>query len=241
MLGGRDVGAVGVEEVDEEEVGRLGGRQPLERGPDRRPRPAVQALEGGVVPDRAGIAPVLLHRRAGLREAGVVDVEALSPAEARIQDEARHEGGGRVARRPHRLRQGRGVRGQVDTVARHAVPERLEPREERRVARRRLRGRCIGLLEEHALAGEALEGGRRDRSAVGRERVGAQRVDRDEQQARPHVDRRPFTGEQAEREGADGGHRPDADAAVGVRGRGHVCSRIRPSCATEAPSRPSSV
>jgi hypothetical protein len=138
-------------------------------------------------PERAGIGAVLAHRRAAFRKVGVVVVEALAPAEAWIEHEAGDEGAGAPAVRTKDLGQRvRGI-GQRLAVAQHAVPLRLLAGEERRVAGgRRRRGRERA-LEERAFLREAVEGRRRERSTVGAERVGAQRVHGDEHDVRREV------------------------------------------------------
>jgi hypothetical protein len=178
--GGRYVRRVRIEVVHEEEERLRRGREPAPRRVGRRGRAAVEAAEALGAPEGAGIGLGLAERRARLGELGVVVIEAARPAEARIEHEARDEAGGRIAVAAEDLGERRHARRERLAVAQQAVALRLVAGEERRVARRGGGRRRVRALEHDALAREPVEGRRRERTAVGAERVGAERVDGDE-------------------------------------------------------------
>jgi hypothetical protein len=119
----------------------------------------------------------------------VVDVEAPVETEPGIERERADEGPGL----PALLSQDRGEGGPVggETEARvvaDAVVQRVLAREQVGVGGKGDDVVGVGRLEAHALRGQAVDPGRAGvRAAVAAERVGAQRVDGDEQDGQPGV------------------------------------------------------
>jgi hypothetical protein len=119
-------------------------------------------------------------------DAVVVAVEAARETEAPVQHVRADERAGRV---PARLQHGRerpGLRGEhVRPVVVHAVVRRLQPGEDRRVGRQGQRHRRPGVLHHEALGRQRVDLRRPARTrAVDAHPVGAQRVDRDQEDAR---------------------------------------------------------
>ena len=164
-LGGR-VGRVRVEVVDPEkdEPARL----PLQVG-DR----AVGRLRG-----RALDLPA--------RQLVVVEREPAGETEASGQDEAGDEGGRAVPGPPEPLGQDRVIGGEGAGVLVDAVPGGIEARHHGGVRGKRLRRGRVGLAEEPAPRREGVERRRLDASRLGTDRVGARRVERDEQDRGAH-------------------------------------------------------
>jgi hypothetical protein len=112
----------------------------------------------------------------------VVHVEAQVEAKARVQrkraDERRRLKPRVLQQRRQRLRIGWQP---VSTVVADAVLKRIPPREHAGVGAQRGDGVGVRELETHALRGEPVERRRRRRSAIAAQRVGAQRVDGDQE------------------------------------------------------------
>lgn len=163
---------VRIEVVDEQEEAAVRVALVLEpvdgAGGRRRRVPLVRVL---------GLAPV--------QEAVVVDVEALRPAEAPGEDEGAHEGRGLPALLVRQLGQRPLRRGERHAVPQHAVRERIETREQGRVARRGRRARGIRAVEHDPVLAERLHGGRRlSLVAVHRAAVASHRIEGDEEHVR---------------------------------------------------------
>ncbi len=175
----RRVREVRLVEVHPREPGRCRARlagacgaalaHPLECGGDGRRRRALGHAEGDV-----GFA---------LGEAVVVDVEAARQAEAGVEREGADEGAGAIAARVEQRRERVGGGRETEAgVFADAVAERIDAREDVGVRRQRHDRRGVGLIEADAGGGEAVDPGGGDRAvAVGADRVGAQRVDGDEE------------------------------------------------------------
>ena len=147
----------------------------------------------------------------------VVDVEPPREAEAAIQHVGADERGGRVAACLQERGQGLPILGEhVGAVVVHAVVRRLEAAQDRRVGRQRQRDRRQRLLEHRALRGEGVDVRRQARGpAVGADPVRAQRVDGDEEDARPRAGppARAASSRAAATSGRDGDERDDQGAA----------------------------
>ena len=169
--------AVEVEVVEEEQRGAL----PL------LPEPA-QAL----LTHAAGGAFRLLDLRHAL-----VEVEAASEAVAATQEGHVHDGAGGEARTRQRLGQRLHARGDPHALLPGAVPVGIETRQQRGMGGQRPRGGRPCLLEDDRRGGEGVQVGRRRRLVpVCAQVVGAQRVDRDEQDGARGLGRaRPTAGE----------------------------------------------
>ena len=155
-----------------------------------------------------------VRRRLRLAEVIVVDVEAAAETEPRVQRERADERGGRVAGGLQQ-RRGRARAGghAVAAVVTNAVLVGIQARQDagvRRQRRDRVRVR-VREVEADALRREPIERRRRRAAAVAPKRVGAQRVDRDQENVlprnRPEVGlRRRVTGDRRQA----GGRRPHA-------------------------------
>ena len=166
----RLVGRVGVVEVDPgEELLRLHALQPLEREVHHL---VALLLDGAEVHD-------LVLRE--VEAVGVV-VEALVEAPPRVEHPGADEGAGRVAARLHPLGERRRLLlDEEAAVVADAVLRGDEPGEDRRVRGKRQRHRGRGLLEEDALGGDRVDVRGVDApEAVAAQSVGAQRVERDD-------------------------------------------------------------
>ena len=165
----RRVRLVRLVEMEEEKRARgAGGCEPLLGNRFRRAAVALHLTDARV------------ERR--LRHLAVEEVESLADSRLLAQHEGRDDGGRRVPAVAEHLRQHPFARldGEADVVA-HAGLERQAPREQRGVGRQRLRRVRVGALEHDAVCGKRVDGGRLHlRVAVGRQMIGAQRVDRDE-------------------------------------------------------------
>ena len=123
-----------------------------------------------------------LGRLARLAEPVVVDVEAGVQPEARVQRKRADEGARRVAGLLEQRGDRRRARGEpVAAVLAHAVLVRVFARQDAGVRGQRERRLRVREGEAHAFRGEPVERGRARGAAVAAERVGAERVDRDEQ------------------------------------------------------------
>jgi hypothetical protein len=111
----------------------------------------------------------------------VVDVEPRREAEALGEREAADEGAGREPARlePGRQRRRAGPHPEPAVVA-HPVLVGKQSAENGRVGRQRHHGVRVGERKARAAGGEAVHVRRLRRSAVRRQRVGPQRVNRDE-------------------------------------------------------------
>ena len=165
----RRVRLVRLVEMEEEKRARgAGGCEPLLGNRFRRAAVALHLTDARV------------ERR--LRHLAVEEVESLADSRLLAQHEGRDDSGLRVPAVAEHLRQHPFARldGEADVVA-HAGLERQAPREQRGVGRQRLRRVRVGALEHDAVCGKRVDGGRLHlRVAVGRQMIGAQRVDRDE-------------------------------------------------------------
>ena len=165
----RRVRLVRLVEMEEEKRARgAGGCEPLLGDRFRRAAVALHLTDARV------------ERR--LRHLAVEEVESLADSRLLAQHEGRDDGRRRVPAVAEHLRQHPFARldGEADVVA-HAGLERQAPREQRGVGRQRLRRVRVGALEHDAVCGKRVDGGRLHlRVAVGRQMIGAQRVDRDE-------------------------------------------------------------
>ena len=165
-------------------------------GPRRRTRPRL-AAEPGRRRVHHVVAPPLRfeHARAALvaRDAVVVVVEAARQAEAAVEHVGADEGARRVARAPSGAWRGsrRSAGKHVGAVVVHAVARRLEAGEDRRVRGQRQRHRGQRFLEHERRGRRARRacGVRPGGPPVGADAIGAQRVDRDEQEARGRLRR----------------------------------------------------
>ena len=181
---------------------------------------AARALGLGEARDgfgRDGAVPLQIADRLGprLRLEGVVPGgEAVGDAGGPPQHEGRHGAGGRIARGLEAVRECPVLRVQreADVVA-HAVRRREQAREERRVGGERHRAMAERALEQHSLAGERVEHGRRGlRVAVTAHAVGPQGVDRDQDDrsvlegaGRGRASRNEHAGKERESESLGGG------------------------------------
>ena len=187
VVGERDLAAVGVAGVALAERRRgCVGRVRVEQVDPGEERPAavlgqpVRRVRGGLRP-RPLAAP-----RAGVVVPQVVveQLEPLPQPEQARGGERGDEGRGRPAA-PAQLLGQRGdvVRQPEAGVVAHAVRRRVEPREDRGVGRRRQRDGGPGARHARPLRGQRVQVRRGHRGgAVARDVVGAQRVERDQQQ-----------------------------------------------------------
>ena len=142
--------------------------------------------------DRVGAAPLRNAKRDGaglvLRKVIVVDVETWRQTEARIERKGADERAGAVVPRAQQRRQRRDLRRKTEAgVFAHAVAERIQAREDGGMRRQGDDGRGAGLGESDAAGRQPIDPrGRRGLVAVGAERIGAERVDGDEE----HIGRR---------------------------------------------------
>jgi hypothetical protein len=123
-----------------------------------------------------------LGRRARLAEAIVVDVEPVGQPEARMQRKGADEGSSRVAGLLEQRRSGARLgRQTVAAVVAQAMLKRELAREDARVRRQGEDGVGMREIEADALGGEPIERRRCRGAAIRTERIGAERVDGDEQ------------------------------------------------------------
>ena len=191
----RAIIAVDVEVVKEQEEGTpVPGREPLQA-----PRAhAIGRAEGG-------------GRAAALRPGrdGDVALEAAAQAETRPHEDPAHESRRGETPLVQRRRERRQIVRQRELFGHHAVLARIETGEQRGVGGKRPGGGRVGLLEENALGGEPVQERRsRARVAVGSQVIGAQRVERDQQEI-PEL--RSFAA--AGRDGRDREQQPDGSAS----------------------------
>ncbi len=189
----RLVGHVRIEEVQPDEEA-LPGSEPGEPG-----QRVVDHLVGGALDVQVS------HRLPG-RLWGVIDLEALVEAEARVQHEAPHEGRGAPAPLGEHLRDQPRLRRQCEHgVVVHSVGSRIDTGEDRSVRGERDGCRGDRPLEENPLPGEPVEGGRpRSVAAVGTDAVGPRRVEGDEQDARRPRALPRAAGEECEQQAGQG-------------------------------------
>ncbi len=115
----------------------------------------------------------------------VIDVETACQAEPARERERRDERRGAVAGGVEALGEERRLVRQAAAVLVNAVAGRIEAGHHRGVRRQRLGDGCVGLREAAPARGERVERGRLDPFRVGPDRVGARRVQRDEEDRRP--------------------------------------------------------
>jgi len=163
---------------------RLSIAEPFERsGKDRLPIP----LRDGEVVELARVAVQV-----------VVDIESLVQAEAGVQSERAHEGGGEITCGPEDLGQSHLAFGQPKrSVVAHAVGDGVAAGEERCMGRKGDGYLRESLLENYALLRQPIESRRRGCGAVGSKVVRAQRI-------------------HADKEDVGGGHWPDRCRAAAV-------------------------
>ncbi|MFO0980451.1 MAG: hypothetical protein U1E76_01690 [Planctomycetota bacterium] len=182
----------------------------------QEPRPRIGVLQprDGAVGDLIG-APFGAH--------GIVAVEALVETVARRERHARNHRAGAIAgSAQHVGDRGRAFLEPEDAVVAHAVRERPQRREDRRMARQRgghLRDR---VLEQHSGARHGIDvRGGRATIAVAPEMVGARRVERDQQ----HRGMRARSGRRRAR-GRAPEQRELKNASPTIRATGHIgCGR----------------
>jgi hypothetical protein len=147
---------------------RCSGRDPSARQRNYRRRWALGHDEFG--------------RRPGIAEAVVVDIETPVEAKTRVQRETGDERRRSIARLFQHRRRGTGVRRQsVAAVVAQAMLKRVLAGENAGVRRQRDHRVRVGEVEPNALGRQAIERRRRGRAAVAAKRVGAKRIDGDEQ------------------------------------------------------------
>ena len=220
----RIVGSVGLVEVHEQEERAV--RDPVQPRESRPHRLGTGSLDGA-----RGARP------GGRVDAVVVDVERRRKARRSPENEG---GDGRprpVPARREERREGRmlpGVEREADVVP-HAVPCRIEPREDRRVRRECQWTGTVRALEDDAVARDRVQRrGRGPAAPVDREVVRTQGVDRNENDggaARPRLLRRGVAAPRAAR--ARGQDQEHGEAA----GTGHAKSRCARSGSRRPPSR----
>ena len=167
------VGRVGIVEMNPGEEARV--RRPVEPG-----QGCVGNVAGGALDLTEGHAG-----RATQIEIVEVVVEALSRAPLRVENERTHEAAGAKTRRLELLGQDVARLVEIEApVVPHAVTGRVVTGEDRRVSRQSQRSHRFGLLEQHALFGQAVEVMRLDApKSVGCDAIRARRIERDQQQA----------------------------------------------------------
>ncbi len=174
---GRGIGGVWLVEMEEEEEGAAGGARP-HPGQGR-----ARAVGAGTLR--------LVAQVGGRRHAVVVEVEARGEAGGGGAEHRRRDhGAGVVARLLEEARQERvpgTVEGEPRVVA-HPVHRRQLAGEQRDVRRQGHRVVAVGSLEQQGVAAQRVDGRRRHAAiAVGRQVIGAQRVDRDQHHRRTGV------------------------------------------------------
>ena len=129
-------------------------------------------------------------------------IEGVADAGRAAQDVGRHRGSGGVAVGAKHARQRR-VTGAVEAIAEvapHPVLGGQQPRQQGQVRRKRERTVAVGVVEQDRIALESVDVGRHDLGVtVGGEMIGAQRVDRDQDDGSARV--RPRAAGDGERQG----------------------------------------
>ncbi len=180
-----------LEPAGEERLGRLVRKVRVEvvRPEEERRRQRLRLEQAQAVVGHLRGGPLVLSEvgaLAGLRRIEV-DVEALLEPEHRVEREGGDDGAGRPAGGPEALREREGVVAEPEgRVVAHARLERPASGEERGVRRQRHRRRRARLREADALGRQRVQARRGvvSRRAVAMERVGARRVERDQEHAR---------------------------------------------------------
>ena len=228
-VGGGDLAVVGIAVAfGERRRRRVGGVRlvEVEEQEERRSRDLAKPARG-----RGQGLPSwplqLAEPTAGLEpDAVVVNIEPTPDSGLAAQYVGRNEAAGRVPVPAERFRQRRRRRVQaVAGVVPQAVLGRQQAGEQAGVRRQGHVDVCVGALEQHTLACEAVDGGCFDPVvAVGRQPVRAQGVDRDEHHVRAHRGgpRRLFGGR---RRGA--GQKRAAAHQRDSRGAAHLSSSVR--------------
>ena len=149
---------------------------------ERRPCAAVEQRQRGV--GRVARRPLCRSRPQLI----VIDVEAARKTEPAREREARDERRGAVAGGVEALGENRCLVRQAAAVLVNTVAGRVEAGHHGGVRRQRLGDGCVGLCEAAPALGERIESGRLDPPfCVRPDRVGARRVQRDEEDRRPQT------------------------------------------------------